>query len=121
VLASRPDPSPEFLTRTRYSVATSLEDAVDVAQTDPEVCTAILFKAVEGAVQYRFWEARQWQPRHKDTLRALEHLDAGLAEDVRAFYQAVDREERLRLARRIVRQTVQETGFFEWESQVETT
>src|SRR5690349_1938923 len=75
VLASRPDPSPQFLTRRRYFVATSLEDAVDVAETDPEVCTAILFKVVEGAVQYRLWEARQWQPRYKDTLRALQNLD----------------------------------------------
>jgi predicted nucleotidyltransferase len=118
-LGSRPEPPPESLVRQRYAVATWLEDAEDVAEVDADLCAALLYKAVEGAVEYRFWDARQWQPRAKDTLSALESLDAGLAARVRAFYRSANPTDRLRLAHEIVRQTVGATGFFEWESPVE--
>jgi len=119
VLASQPEPSPGELVRRRYAVATGLEDAEDIAEVDADLCAALLSKVVEGAVQYRFWDARRWQPRAKDTLSALEALDAGLAALVRAFYRTANPTDRLRLARQIVRQTVGATGFFEWESPVE--
>jgi len=118
-LASTPDPSPAFLTQRRYTVATWLEDAEDVAGADPELCAMLLCRAVEGALEYRFWTARRWQPRYKDTLAALETLDRHLAQDARAFYRAADAEERLRLARSIVTRTVGADRFFEWESPVE--
>jgi predicted nucleotidyltransferase len=120
VLGSKPEPSPERSVRQRYTVATWLEDAEDIAEADADLCVALLYKAVEGAVEYRFWDARQWQPRAKETLAALERLDAGLAARVRAFYRTADPTDRLRLAREIVRQTVGATGFFEWESSAES-
>lgn len=118
-LASTPEPPPDFLTRLRYAVATWLEDAEDVAGADPELCALLLWRAVESAVEYRFWAAGRWQPRYKDTLTALEAVDPGLAEDVRAFTRAADVGDRGRLARGIVGRTVGAEGFFEWESQVE--
>jgi hypothetical protein len=120
ILDSRPAPLPEQLLRRRYSVATWLEDAEDVASLDADLCTMLLCKAVESAVEYRFWDARQWQPRQKDTLTALEAIDPDLANRVRAFYRTVDLAHRRHLAREIVSQTVGATGFFEWESPVET-
>jgi hypothetical protein len=118
-LEDRPEPTVAFLTRARYTAATWLEAAADVAATDPETCTALLGKAVEEAVRYRFWAARQWQPRPKDTLHALQRLDDGLAGHVRAFYRTPAPAERLRLARRIVSWSVDATGFFDWESEME--
>jgi predicted nucleotidyltransferase len=120
ILDSRPAPSADDLVRRRYSVAMWLEDAEDVATMDADLCTMLLGKAVESAVAYRFWDARRWQPRQKDTLAALEALDPELANRVRAFYRTADLAHRRRLAREIVSQTVGATGFFEWESPVET-
>ena len=119
VLGTPPDPSPEFLVRYRYAVATGLEDAEDVASADPDLCAALLHRAVESAIEYRFWVGHRWQPRPKDTLAALGTLDAPLAAAVRAFYRAADLRERGRLAREIVGRTSGATGFFEWESPVE--
>jgi predicted nucleotidyltransferase len=119
VLESPPDPSSDFLTQRRYVVATWLEDAEDVFEVDGDLCDTLLYKAVDRAVEYRFWAARQWQPRYKEILAALERLDTGFATQVRAFYRAADRHERLALARAIVSQSVGATGFFEWESPVE--
>jgi len=118
-LAAEPDPSPEFLARRRYAVATSFEDAEDVAHTDPEVCALLLGRAIEGAVELRFWSARRWQPRSKDILTALDALDPALARQARLFYRAADTGERLRLARSIVSQTADAERFFEWESPIE--
>jgi hypothetical protein len=118
-LASDPEPSAAKLTTLRYTAATWLEDAEDVADEDPELGFALLCRAVEGAIEYRFWAARRWQPRYKDTLRALEALDGGLASDVRAFYRTADPTERRTLAHGIVARSVGATGFFEWESEVE--
>jgi hypothetical protein len=118
-LASDPEPPVAKLTTLRYTAATWLEDAEDVADEDPELGFALCCRAVEGAVEYRFWAARRWQPRYKDTLRALEALDGGLARDVRAFYRTADPAERRARARSIVERSVGATGFFEWESDVE--
>jgi hypothetical protein len=118
-LAATPEPSPAFLTGQRYAVATWLEDAEDVAAEDAELCFALLCRAVEGAIEYRFWDARRWQPRYKDVLRELEALDSGLARDVRAFYRTADPAQRRTLARGIVGRSVGALGFFEWESEAE--
>lgn len=116
VLAAGPDPPADFLLRTRYAVATWLEDALDIAETDPEGCAALLCRAVEEAIRYRFWDARQWQPRHKELLSALAALDAPLAGHARQFYSACDAGQRVSLATEIVRRSVGATGFFAWES-----
>jgi len=96
-----------------------LEDALDIADTDPQMCAALLGKAVEHAVEHRFWAARHWQPRHKGTLRALSDLDGPLARHVRQFHQGIELAERIDAARAAVLHSVGATGFFEWESDVE--
>ena len=114
-----PSVSPASLVARRYGVATLLEDALDIADVDPEMCQALLAGAVEGAVRYRFWEASQWQPRHKELLRALFHLDPILAQQAREFYASTNARDRIRLARKVVQCSVGATGFFEWESLIE--
>ena len=117
VLAAGPDPHPASLLWARYMAANWLEDALDVAGGDPETCAALLHRGVEEAVLYRFRSARRWQPRHKELLRALAELDPPLAGLARRFYRSAGLEERIGLAREIVRGAVGEAGFFEWESE----
>lgn len=69
MLAAGPAISPAVLTAKRYATATWFEDAIDIAETDPELCIAFLFNAVDEATRYRFWDAGVWQPRHKDLRR----------------------------------------------------
>jgi hypothetical protein len=116
VLSGQAELSDAALSRLRYHVAAALEDGLDVADDDAEQAAALFARAVEGAIQYRFWTAHQWQPRHKDTLRALEAVDENLARCTRAFYRATAVGERGRLAREIVRLSTGVTGFFEWDS-----
>lgn len=117
VLASGPTVDEASLVQRRYAVATTLEDALDIVDVDPEMCAAILHVAVDGAARYRFVKERRWQPRNKELLTALDGLDAELATLVRQFYQASRLEDRIALARTIVERTMGATGFFEWESE----
>lgn len=119
VLAAGPETSPAALTLKRYATATWFEDAIDIAESDPELCMAFLFNAVDEALRYRFWEAGEWQPRHKDLLRSLAELDPKLADLTLAFHRAGNLTDRTKSARRVLAQSVGETGFFEWESETE--
>ena len=115
----RPEPSNVALDQRRYPAATALEDAEDVADSDPALCALFLHRAVDAAINCRFWLARTWQPRGKATLTALAKIEPPLAELVRAFYCEVDLARRRALAREIVQRVTGETGFFEWESEPE--
>lgn len=119
LLAEGPRPSEATLVSVRYYAATSLEDGFDILESGPELARAFLYRAVEGALRYRFLSAGQWQPRFKELLRALDQLDPKLAELTRRFYRASVLDEQATLAREIVARTVGETGFFPWESAVE--
>ncbi|CAN5760248.1 hypothetical protein BH20CHL1_BH20CHL1_05960 [soil metagenome] len=119
VLAAGPEISPSTLTWRRYATATWLEDAVDIVDSDPELCIAFLFRAVDEAVRYRFWDAGEWQPRHKDLLRSLTELDPQLNELVLAFLNSGVLADCIECARQVLEHSVGETGFFEWESEIE--
>jgi hypothetical protein len=115
-LASRPDPTVQALHQRRYTAATALEDAEDVAETDPALRALFLHRAVDAALACRFWLGRTWQPRGKETLSALAKLDPPLADLARAFCEESDLTRRRTLAREIVQRVTGETGFFAWES-----
>jgi predicted nucleotidyltransferase len=120
-LARPPIQSEADLTRDRYMVATCLEDALDVADSDPETCSLILARAVDGALCYRFRAAGRWLPRAKDLLAALSDLDPDLARLARGFHAADRHDERVRLGTAAVERGIGATGFFEWESEREGT
>ena len=119
LLAAGPELSDSALIRHRYTAATWLEDALDIADADPEMCAALLGEAVLAAVRYRFLAAGQWLPRHKELLSALGALDGELATLARQFERGGPLPERVRLAREVVQRSVDATGFFEWESEPE--
>jgi hypothetical protein len=118
-LAAGPAVKEALLTWKRYTVATTLEDALDIAEADPEMCAALLSAAVLEAVRYGFWAAGRWQPRVKELLGELAALDPELAELARRFQRAGALPERIELARALVERSVGETGFFEWQSEPE--
>jgi hypothetical protein len=119
IVAAGPDVSPAHLRMLRYGVATLLEEALDIADRDPEMCAALLANAVDMAARYPFWAAGRWLPRHKELLHALDALDPTGAELARQFYRASDQARRMALARRVVQHAVGAVGFFEWEAEVE--
>jgi hypothetical protein len=118
-LASPPIWSAGRLTLLLYRAATWLEVAEDIADAQPELATAFLFRAVDVAIEHRFAAQSLWRPRPKDTLLRLEDADPDMAHQVRAFWATGDLNERRQLARQIVKQSTGETGFFEWESEPE--
>lgn len=104
------------LTVKRYETAMLFEDAVDVVDSDPDLATHLLHDAVASALRFRFWQARQWQPRNKEFLPALALLDPDLATLARRYYRAADTGGRHAIAREIILRTTGETGAFDWES-----
>jgi predicted nucleotidyltransferase len=118
-LAAGPAVKEALLTWKRYTVATTLEDALDIAETEPEMCAALLSAAVLDAARYRFWAAGRWQPRVKELFGELAALDPTLVELVRRFQRAGAPSERIELARAVALASVGEVGFFEWESDAE--
>ncbi|HET7038158.1 MAG TPA: hypothetical protein VFI42_20965, partial [Thermomicrobiaceae bacterium] len=99
LLAQGPSPSEATLIQARYYAATSLEDGLDIVASELELARAFLYRAVDGALRYRFLAARRWHPRPKELLRALEALDPPLAELARRFYRATALDEQAGLAR----------------------
>jgi hypothetical protein len=121
ILAEGPLLTEESLTSRRYDVATHFEDATDVIDAEPDPGRMLLYQAVEGALAFRFLRQHLWIPRQKEILRRLAELDSGLADLAHRFYRASRPGDQLRHARDIVRESVGETGTFEWESHLEST
>lgn len=109
----------EQLTGARYRAAFRYEDATDVVNTHPVTANMILATVVYDMIRYHFMARSRYLPRDKDLLRALDDLDPDLSRLTRAFYGAVELDERLALAEEIARCTIQTHGFFEWESEPE--
>src|SRR5262249_16324745 len=109
----------ESLTARRYAVAGNLEDATDIAGTDPDASLVLLNRAVDGAISYRFFAAKVWIPRSKELLEQLTQVDPAVADLARRLYHATHVDDKLTLARQIVHRSVGATGTFEWESALE--
>lgn len=118
VLASTPpDPTPPALTMRRYGLATQIEDAFDMAATDPDTAVMIAAEAVHGLLQYYFWQENRNLPRDKDLLATVSATDPALGQIARHFYRAATPAERLALAGELADRIIGVRGFFEWESE----
>ncbi len=128
MLNQPPQLDAERLTTARYMAATRYEDGTDVAsaivdasavldaETNLETANMILGLAVHDMLTYYFLKMGHYVPRDKDLLKALESLDAGVAELARAFFRTQKIGHRLALAGQIADCTIETHGFFEWES-----
>jgi predicted nucleotidyltransferase len=115
-----PDLSEEQLRVMRYFAADQLDNAKDRAAQDPAVGQMILHEAVRRMLHYCFLAANRHLPRDKRLLHALETLDGATAQLAREFYTATDQATRFELAHALAMRTIRVTGFFEWESSLET-
>jgi len=116
-LEAGPAMPPEALLVRRYGIATGFEDAVDIAAVDPDRAGAMVTEALTDAVRLHFLQQGRWLPRPKALLADLDELDPDLGAQVRSALRATSLEERLALAKPVIRQIVGSAGFFEWESE----
>lgn len=115
-----PEWSENSLSGLRYAAATQLEDALDVAETDPETHAMLLAGAVVEALRSPFFARhRRPVPRWKELLASVESLDPEAGRLARRFFRSEDPDERLRLAEHIADRVLEARGFFEWESDPE--
>lgn len=118
-LSSTPHLSSQELTIRRYLAADAYENALDIAECAPDNASLILHAAVYDMLCYAFLAADRPLPRTKAFLAGLDALTPSLGRAARHYYDAPDTPTRLIAAAQIAQQTIQATGFFEWESQRE--
>lgn len=101
---------------TRYTIASRLEDALDVLDTDAATATMLLSDAVLAMLEYLCKAQHGQIPRRKDLLAhvAIEHAD--VASRAVEFFGANEPALRGRLALEIADRTIGARGFFEWDS-----
>jgi len=111
-----PPPAPKDLTMERYGLALLYEDAVDVAERDPDAAQMIASQAVTALIGHCFVQRGLFLPREKDALTALSTLDPAAARLARAFYRAGSIDDALVLAGALCERVVGAKGFFAWDS-----
>jgi len=119
MLATHPNLTPAQHTWKRYLASNLLEDAVDIAERDPQTAQIFLAQAVFAMLQYHFEANGYFIPRTKELLSQLDNLDPPLAVLAREFYSSSNFTSSLAAAEQIADRTVQVRGFFEWESEPE--
>jgi predicted nucleotidyltransferase len=118
-LLSQPPQAPKELVMPRYMAASLFEDAQDVAETDAATSQMILSQAVSDMLRFCFIERGQFIPRSKSMLQELEKIDLETARLARQFFETDEFNLRLEIAGKLANRTIQERGFFEWETQAE--
>jgi len=119
MLATPPNLTPAQHTWKRYLASNLLEDAVDIAEHDPQTAQIFLSQAVFAMLQYHFEADGHFIPRTKELLAQLDAYDPPLAALAREFHSSGDFTARLLAAGQIADRTLQVRGFFEWESEAE--
>lgn len=104
------------LVRARYDAATQLEDAFDVADSDPATAAALLTRAVLGMLETWCRVQTGAVPRGKDLLARVATLDPGLGAQARAVFADAPLAERCAAAVAVADATISARGFFEWDS-----
>lgn len=108
------------LTWLRYAAALYLEDATDVAESDPEAAAFLASHAVMEMLRFAFFALKGVPvPRWKEILSSVDKLDPRAGQLARAFYREPEIAERLRLATALADHVISAHGFFEWESDPE--
>lgn len=101
---------------SRYTIASRLEDALDLLDSDETSAAMLLGEAVLAMLEY-FCKAEHGRiPRRKDLLAEIAGEHPDLATHVTAFFRATPLAERAELACEIADRTLGARGFFEWDS-----
>lgn len=100
----------------RYTIASRLEDALDVLNADDVTATMLLADTVLAMLEFAC-EAESGQiPRPKDLLGHVAGRHPRIAELAGEFFRAIDVSERARVAVEIADSTIGAHGFFPWDS-----
>ena len=118
-LTKAPEASDIELTMSRYSSATLLEDAFDIAEKDPAASNMILDKAVLSMLEHHFLKKCLYQPRFKDIIKELIKLEPELGRLAEEFYLTGNLREKITIAEKIADRTIETRGFFEWDTERE--
>ena len=114
---SKDTPMSEFeRVSTRYTIASRLEDAIDVLGTDDVTAAMLLSDAVLAMLEFACKAESGRIPRPKDLLAHLAATQPKIAALAAEFFRAVDVSERARLAMAIADSTIGARGFFPWDS-----
>ena len=108
------------LTAARYFAADEFDNARDVRERNPATAARILNGVVDSMLDYAFLVRGRRLPRTKAYLDDLNKMEPHLGELARRYYLAQDLDDRFTVAEQIARRTIEESGFFEWESPLET-
>ncbi len=107
------------LTWLQYAAVDAYENAQDLSEKDPAGAVRVLHDAVSQMLDTTFLENGKKLPCTKTYLDELSTLDSDLGRLAREYYTAHNVEEQFELAALLAARTFGETGFFEWESQLE--
>lgn len=100
----------------RYGIATRLEDALDVVNSDDVTGVMLLSDAVLGMLEYFCKAERGRIPRRKELLAELATIEPTIADLATKFFRANTAAERSDLALQIADRSIATRGFFSWDS-----
>jgi predicted nucleotidyltransferase len=103
-------------TSTRHTIASRLEDALDVLGADDVTATMLLGDAVLAMLEYLCKAEHGQIPRRKDLLAQLTAEHPDVADRAVEFFRASLVSDRARLAMEIADRTIDARRFFEWDS-----
>lgn len=109
------DVSEPSLTRRRYAIVDTLDDARDVLESDAAAAALLIADAVRDIVAYAFWKRRMVQPRRKAGITALASIDAEAAMLVRRW-QGSSLADGWAVVEQLARHVLDADTFFEWTS-----
>jgi len=100
----------------RYAIASRLEDALDVVETDEITGWMQLTDAVTAMLEYSCKAGRGWIPRRKELLASVASTQPEVARLAREFFRSDTAAHGAELASQIADRTIGARGFFEWDS-----
>jgi hypothetical protein len=112
-------PNPKELEMQRYGAATMFEDALDIADKNPNAAALILASAVWSLAQCRVAAEPGWLPRPKDLFNRLQEIDPIAANLALAASNEANFKDRIEAGRRLAMSVTGFEGFFEWASEPE--
>ena len=108
-----PNPNEDMLQLMRYHAVSSLENVLDVRETDPDMAMLEMCNALPKMLHYYFLKQGQYVPRHKDTIKQIRQHDPDLAQLIHNLFR-VDLELRYDILLEIADKTIEIRGFFEY-------
>ena len=101
---------------TRYAIASRLEDALDVIDTDEVTARMNLADVVTAMLEYSCKTESGRIPRRKDLLASVASTQAEVARLAGEFFRSTTVAQGAELASRIADRTIGARGFFAWDS-----